>query len=43
MRLHRLNQLIHNSSNTDKPQKASVEVFFKKILDEPNGQCIELK
>ena len=37
MRLNKLNQLIHNSSTLTNVQSASVEVHFKKVIDNNNG------
>lgn len=38
MRLHKLNQLIHNSSTMTNVSNAAVEVHFKKILESGDGQ-----
>jgi structural maintenance of chromosome 4 len=42
MRLNKLNQLIHNSSTSTGNNKAAVEVHFKKLLELPNGELVEV-
>lgn len=43
MRLNRLNQLIHNSSTMGNVERASVQVHFKKILQDGEGKVTVLQ
>jgi structural maintenance of chromosome 4 len=42
MRLNKLHQLIHNSSTSSNISTASVEVHFKKILDNHDGSISDV-
>ena len=42
MRLNKLHQLIHNSSSLSNVGTASVEVHFKRILDNNDGSITEI-
>lgn len=42
MRLNKLNQLIHNSSTSTGNTRAAVEVHFKKLIQQPNGELVEV-
>lgn len=42
MRLNRLNQLIHNSSTMTEIERASVEVQFKKVVNDERDQIQEV-
>lgn len=42
MRLNKLNQLIHNSSTSTGNHKAAVEVHFKKLQEQHDGELVEV-